>query len=179
MVGYSRVAQLEKKLDGIVSLLAASQQMQAKGPSPLTPESPEAVQIAQPLPEKPASPFLGLEETVDGRGGDDATNDSSELELLPGFRITHEQGDKYLDVYRRDFLPVFPFVSLPDYITSRKLYAHSEVLFWTMMAVVHPLPREVQSDTKTWFRKYLAEHVVVLQERNLHTLQAILIHLAW
>ncbi|KAH6984751.1 hypothetical protein BKA56DRAFT_671225 [Ilyonectria sp. MPI-CAGE-AT-0026] len=175
----TRVAQLEKKLDGIVSLLAASQQMQAKGPSPLTPESPEAVQIPQPLPEKPASPFLALKETVDGRGGDDATSDSPELELLPGFRITHEQGDKYLDVYRRDFLPVFPFVSLPDYVTSRELYAHSEVLFWTIMAVVHPLPREVQTETKTWFRKYLAEHVVVLQERNLQMLQAILIHLAW
>lgn len=170
---------MEKKLDGIVSLLAASQQMQVKGPSPLTPESPEAVQIPQPVPEKPPSPFLALNETVDGRGGDDATNDSAELELLPGFRITHEQGDKYLDVYRRDFLPVFPFVSLPDYVTSRELYAHSEVLFWTIMAVAHPLPREVQTETKTWFRKYLAEHVVVLQERNLHMLQAILIHLAW
>ncbi|KAF7555776.1 hypothetical protein G7Z17_g1910 [Cylindrodendrum hubeiense] len=183
----TRVAQLEKKLDGIVSLLAASQQMQAKAPLPLTPESPKGFQILQPPSEIPVSQFLGFKEPVEpascgghcGDLGDGATNDLLELELFPGFRITHDQADGHLEAYRRDLMPVFPFVTFPEDVTSRDLYAHSPFLFWTIMSVTAQLPKDVQAETKVWFRKYIAEHVVVQQEKRLDMLQAILIYLAW
>ncbi|KAK7421727.1 hypothetical protein QQZ08_009815 [Neonectria magnoliae] len=183
----TRVAQLEKKLDGIVSLLASSQHIQAKGPSPLTPESPKATQAQPPPASKPVNQFTHVEENASYRicggnlhdKGDDAPSDPAYLELFPGFRLTHDEASQHLDVYRRDLVPAYPFVPLIDGLSSRELYAQSPFLFWTVMSVVVSLPSTVQSEIKTWFRTYLAEHVIVLQERRLDILQAILIHLAW
>ncbi|KAH7143797.1 hypothetical protein EDB81DRAFT_507255 [Dactylonectria macrodidyma] len=178
----TRVAQLEKKLDGIVSLLAASQA--AKGPSPLTPESPKAVPIIPPpsvavIVEKPIGQFIPSFEPPPPVLGGHLGSGPSELELFPGFRLTLRQAAEHLDAYRRDFVPVYPFVTIAEDMTAQGLYAHSPVLFWSVMAVVVPLPKETQQDAKVWFRKYLAEQVVVKQERSLDMLQATLIHLAW
>jgi len=52
-------------------------------------------------------------------------------------------------------------------------------LFWTILAVVSPLCDKVQMEFKAWFRRYLAEHLVVRQEKSIDILQAMLIYLAW
>ncbi|KAM5369724.1 hypothetical protein ACJZ2D_008871 [Fusarium nematophilum] len=183
----TRVAQLEEKIDGIVSLLAANQRIQGKGgPSPLTPESPQDTQ-AQPqhAKELPTTVDLVVEprptsiNILDSVIGDDLPQDFSDLELFPGFRISHDQAAKGLDLYRQEYSPQFPFVPLAAACTSHELYAQSRLLFWTIMAVVSPLGDKVQMEFKAWFRKYLAEHVVVRQEKYLDIVQAILIFLAW
>ncbi|KAI8662450.1 Zn(2)-C6 fungal-type domain-containing protein [Fusarium sp. Ph1] len=169
-----RVAQLEKKIDGIVSLLAAQ-----KGLSPLTPESPQDVPAQQqPIPEDIQTVQLApdrLPPPIIGRSDDDY----ADLELFPGFRITHDEATKRLEVYRRDYVPEFPFVPMPNSLASHEFYSESRFLFWTILAVVSPLKEKVQMDFKAWFRKYLAEHVVMGQERSLDILQGILVYLAW
>ncbi|KAI8661409.1 Zn(2)-C6 fungal-type domain-containing protein [Fusarium keratoplasticum] len=169
-----RVAQLEKKIDGIVSLLAAQ-----KGLSPLTPESPQDVPAQQqPIPEDIQAVQLApdrLPPPIIGRSDDDY----ADLELFPGFRITHDEATKRLEVYRRDYVPEFPFVPMPDSLASHEFYSESRFLFWTILAVVSPLKEKVQMDFKAWFRKYLAEHVVMGQERSLDILQGMLVYLAW
>ncbi|KAM0435910.1 hypothetical protein ACHAPT_002802 [Fusarium lateritium] len=170
----TRVAQLEKKIDGIVSLLAA----QRKGLSPLTPESPQDVPVQHPIPEDIQADSLTadpLPTHIVGRPDDDY----ADLELFPGFRITHDEATKRLEVYRRDYVPQFPFVPMPDCLASHEFYAESRFLFWTILAVVSPLKEKVQMDFKAWFRKYLAEHLVINQERSLDILQGILVYLAW
>lgn len=167
------MAQLEKKIDGIVSLLAAQ-----KGLSPLTPESPQDVPAQQPIPEDIQAVQLApdrLPPPIIGRSDDDY----ADLELFPGFRITHDEAAKRLEVYRRDYVPEFPFVPMPDSLASHEFYSESRFLFWTILAVVSPLKEKVQMDFKAWFRKYLAEHVVMGQERSLDILQGILVYLAW
>ncbi|KAJ4204298.1 hypothetical protein NW767_004490 [Fusarium falciforme] len=169
----TRVAQLEKKIDGIVSLLAAQ-----KGLSPLTPESPQDVPAQQAIPEDIQAVQLAPDRLPPpGIGRSD--DDYADLELFPGFRITHDEAAKRLEVYRRDYVPEFPFVPMPDSLASHEFYSESRFLFWTILAVVSPLKEKVQMDFKAWFRKYLAEHVVMGQERSLDILQGILVYLAW
>ncbi|KAF4991988.1 hypothetical protein FDECE_13852 [Fusarium decemcellulare] len=172
----TRVAQLEKKIDGIVSLLAANQR---KGLSPLTPESPQDTQC-QPLSEESTSNVMNVNAvTSDIVGPHEMSLDSSDLELFPGFRVTHEEAAKRLSVYRQHYAPKFPFVPMPGGISTHELYAESRVLFWTIIAMVSPLPDAVQMQFKDWFRRYLAEHIVVRQEKRIDILQAILVFLAW
>ncbi|KAI5459741.1 hypothetical protein BGZ63DRAFT_388562 [Mariannaea sp. PMI_226] len=206
----TRVAQLERKLDGIVELLAASQHVQQRVPSPLTPESPNAGQMqvhaqvpaqlpapvqlqsqpqedlgqhpmSQAVPKEPY-PFNGVGK-LSCHGEllvpDVPFDEAPCLELLPGFRITQLQAAKALDTYRYDLVPVYPFVPLPKNMTARDLYTGSRFLFWTIMSVTIPTSGDVQRNVRAWFRKYLAEHILVRQERRLDILQAILIHLGW
>ncbi|KAJ3461508.1 hypothetical protein MRS44_010061 [Fusarium solani] len=147
-------------------------------PLPLTPESPQDVPAQQPIPEDIQAVQLApdrLPPPIIGRSDDDY----ADLELFPGFRITHDEAAKRLEVYRRDYVPEFPFVPMPDSLASHEFYSESRFLFWTILAVVSPLKEKVQMDFKAWFRKYLAEHVVMGQERSLDILQGILVYLAW
>ncbi|KAH6890633.1 hypothetical protein B0T10DRAFT_486368 [Thelonectria olida] len=190
----TRVAQLEKKLDGIVELLAANQHIQPKGPPPLTPESPQSTQQSQPqpqpqsqpqLPPKDPYPFNGVDKTDDSPTAADLLiadvpfEEAPCLELLPGFRISQLEAANALETYRRDYVPVYPFVPLPLSLTASDLYSQSRFLFWTIMSVIVPMSGSVQGRVRAWFRKYLAEHVMVRQEKRIDILQAIFIHLGW
>ncbi|KAM0440669.1 hypothetical protein ACHAQK_005643 [Fusarium lateritium] len=183
----TRVAQLEKKIDGIVSLLAANQR---NGLSPLTPESPQETQPQTHHHQQPHShahshneaPSINSAVTIPLdviTHSDIPVHFSGTLELFPGFRITHQHAADCLNIYRRDYVPNFPFVPVPEHMTSHELFVESSLLFWTILAVVSPLEDKVQMEFKLWFRKYLAEHLVVRQEKSVDILQAILIYLAW
>ncbi|KAF4428278.1 cercosporin resistance [Fusarium acutatum] len=168
-----RVAQLEKKIDGIVSLLSANQR---KGLSPLTPESPQDVQSHAPCqPHTQENPFT----TNHNQIPDDSVRFSTDVELFPGFRVSQQEASERLDVYRRDYVPHFPFVPVPSSMCASELYVESRVMFWTILAVVSPLNDKVQMEFKAWFRRYLAEHLVVRQEKSIDILQAMLVYLAW
>ncbi|KAF5261659.1 hypothetical protein FOXYS1_7640 [Fusarium oxysporum] len=172
----TRVAQLEKKIDGIVSLLSANQR---KGLSPLTPESPQEVQShSQCQPHTQENRFTTNHDMIN-QIPDDSIRFSTDVELFPGFRISQQEASDRLDVYRRDYVPHFPFVPVPSSMCASELYVESRVLFWTILAVVSPLGDKVQMEFKAWFRRYLAEHLVVRQEKSIDILQAMLIYLAW
>jgi hypothetical protein len=166
---------LEKKIDGIVSLLAANQRHNL---SPLTPESPK--EQNQPQSQSMASLSVSPRSLdMIPSGSDVPPNFAANVELFPGFRITHAQASERLALYKRDYVPHFPFVPLSGHMTSHELYIESSLLFWTILAVVSPLEDKVQMEFKAWFRKYLAEHVIVRQEKSVDILQAILIYLGW
>lgn len=167
------MAQLEKKIDGIVSLLAATQHIQASTQNPLTPESPEHNQLQQQILEENG------EACADRSLPQEVAHDFSKFELLPGFQVTFIQATEYLNIYRREYVPKYPFVPLPADILPHILYGESRLLFWSIMAAVAPLPGTVQQAFKKWFRRYLAEHMIVQQQKKLEFLQAILIHLGW
>lgn len=76
-------------------------------------------------------------------------------------------------------MPRYPFVIIPETKDAFTLLNESRCLFWTVMASVAPQSSAVQREFKKWFRQYIAEHVVVRQEKRLDLLQAILIHLGW
>lgn len=169
----SRVAQLEEKLDNIVSLLATSNHPQAaKITSPLTPTSPEASQ-------RPVQQEEHYEPCISESFPPGTVENRAVFELNANISVTREQATLYLNTYRKDFVPNFPFVALPSRLTPQELYVKSRVLFWAIMGAVAPMSGDTQHEVKSWFRRYMAEHMVVQQEKELGMLQAILVHLAW
>ncbi|KAM0464626.1 hypothetical protein ACHAPV_002459 [Trichoderma viride] len=183
----TRVAQLEKKIDSLVSMIASTQQLQTFGTPPLTPESHDTIVVnnvsniplSQPLPDAgqksqstqaaPKVPHFPLAIPSDS---------STTFQLIPGFSFTLEEAQSYFNIYRREFMPNYPFFIIPEDMDPRHLYATSRCLFWTIMAAVAPQSSATQQGVENWFRQYIADRMVVKQEKNLALLQAILIHLA-
>ncbi|OAQ66003.1 fungal transcriptional regulatory protein [Pochonia chlamydosporia 170] len=168
----TRVAQLEQKIDGIMSFLAKNQQVQPTGPSPMTPESQFTCQT---------SPRAPVQETPQSHGIPRSTRSKNQaiFQLVPGFQLTAQEAANYLSIYTTEYAPNFPFVLIPSTMNPHSLHAESPGLFWAIMTAIAPQSFTLQQDVKTWFRQYIAEHMIVRQEKSLHLLQAILIHLAW
>ncbi|KAH0491824.1 hypothetical protein TgHK011_003232 [Trichoderma gracile] len=186
----TRVAQLEKKIDGLVSMLASVQHIQVSVTPPLTPEGLNTGIEAEVLPRIPVLK-PGREDNSalpqPNRIAHEApklplaipSEPATTFQLIPGFSFTLEEVLSYFDIYRREFMPNYPFVIIPENLDPRALYASSQCLFWIVMAAVAPQSSATQQGIENWFRQYIADHMVVKQERNLGILQALLLHLAW
>lgn len=101
------------------------------------------------------------------------------VEIIPGFRVTFGEADKFLHLYRGFFSPDFPFVPLPQTTTAYELYSNQPLLFRVVMHVVAPQTQRMQLEFAHWFRDYIARHVVMGQEKRLEILQAIVLYIAW
>lgn len=239
----SRVGQLEEKIDGIMSLLNASQQIQQNSPSSSGQTPPSTSSAAPPFeqgggrgsiqqllnpnvesassssgagsgsssrpaeasrsfstppPPPPSSAnFHSQARLVPPAGLAAADMDSSSHDLAPeraamhtpaggesveivkGFRVTFFEADRALNLYRSLYSPYFPFVPIPAMMPACELHDRSPFLFRAVVAVTTPQSPAVQAEYHLWFRQYVAQHVVVNNEKRLEILQAILIHLAW
>lgn len=101
------------------------------------------------------------------------------IEIIPGLEITLRDADQALDEYRTMYSPWFPFVPLPQDMSAFDLYQKQPLLFRILVQVGLPQSFQSQRDVGTWFRKYIAEHIVVQQEKRLELLQTILIFVGW
>lgn len=101
------------------------------------------------------------------------------VDVVKGFRVSFYEADRALNLFRSIYSPYFPFVVIPVMTNSLDLYDKSPFLFRTIVAVTTPQSPTIQAEFKLWFREYIAQHVVVNNERRLEILQAILIYLAW
>ncbi|KAH8749339.1 hypothetical protein F5883DRAFT_720805, partial [Diaporthe sp. PMI_573] len=101
------------------------------------------------------------------------------VEVIPGFRMTFYEADRALNIYRSLYAPYFPFVTIPVMATAYDLYEKTSFLFRTIVSVAAPQGPNTQSNFREWFRRYIAEHVVVNNERRLELLQSLLVHMAW
>lgn len=174
-------------------MLASAQHIQPSGTPPLTPDSHDGAGIAaRGAPKDPASrpppqeaipalpqPSRGVREAAPQIPLAVPSKPETTFQLIPGFSFTPEEVTSYFDVYRREFMPNYPFVIIPEDLNPQSLHASSPCLFWTIMAAVAPQPSATQQGVEKWFREYIADRVVVKQERNLGILQALLLHLAW
>lgn len=101
------------------------------------------------------------------------------VELVPGFCLTFAEAGEYLQVYRKDYMPMFPFVILEDNTKPHELYYNAPALFWMIMAAVAQTSEETDVAVKKWLRHHVAETMIIKQEKTLELLQAILVHLIW
>lgn len=188
LLNNRRVALLEKKIDSLVSMIASGQHIPASGTPPLTPESHDpgvvndvsAIHLQKPLPD--AAPQSHSGKIALGPPQIPLTIPSeppTTFQLIPGFSFSLGEVISYFDIYRREFMPNYPFVIIPQDLDPRSLYATSRCVFWTIMAAVAPQSSATQQGVENWFRQYVADRVVVKQEKSLAILQAILLHLAW
>ncbi|PYH93985.1 hypothetical protein BO71DRAFT_441330 [Aspergillus ellipticus CBS 707.79] len=75
-------------------------------------------------------------------------------------------------------LPEFPFVPLPFKHASDML-RDQPLLLKTILWICRPPPPEVSAAFESWFRQHVAEQTVVLMNKNIELVQAILVFLAW
>lgn len=104
---------------------------------------------------------------------------SDYIDIVPGFKMTFEQADSTLGLYRSTFSPSFPFVPFPVTMTARTLYHDAPFLLRTIIQAVAPQTLPVQRSVHRWFRQVIAYQVVVEKKRRLELLQAILVFVAW
>ncbi|KUI55062.1 Transcriptional regulator WAR1 [Cytospora mali] len=123
-------------------------------------------------PDTPGSTFRGATRPP-------APTSADAVEIIPGFTMTFYEADRALNLYRSLYAPCFPFVTVPVMVTPYELFEKAPFLFRTIVSVTTPQSPAIQADFKIWFRHYIAEHVVVNNERRLEHLQALLVHIAW
>lgn len=93
--------------------------------------------------------------------------------------MTFGEANVALDLYRSVYTPSFPFVPIPLTMTAFELYQTTPFLLRTILQVTAPQTPTIQREVQLWFRQYIAQHVVVEQERSLELLQCILAFVAW
>ncbi|TLD19622.1 hypothetical protein PspLS_09446 [Pyricularia sp. CBS 133598] len=225
-----RVGQLEQKLDGIMSLLTASQQLLNQNNTVPQSGSTQANSVASPIseggladepsaaksststsrptPQQQPHAFLHRPDLVpatpDSIGhrsahspatssnGTASQHDASRtlprvaeniseqiIELWPGLDMTWRDAAQVLNVYVTLYVPNFPFIPLPPRLSPEELYAATPFLFRTIMLVAAPQSASTQRAGEKWFRRSIAEYVVVLGEKRLELLQALLLFIAW
>jgi hypothetical protein len=101
------------------------------------------------------------------------------IDIIRGLKITYQEADHALDQYRTVYSPYFPFVPISPQTTAYDLYHKQPFLFRTIVQVSLPQSPQVQMDMKRWFREYIAQHMIIQQERRLELLQAILVFSVW
>lgn len=203
-VASRRVNQLEEKIDGIMSLLSGGQRGVNNQISdqhlfsiPNTRTEPDAHSSLISNPETVRHTRVHFQQTpvtvaatsssIAGSAAmDEATPQPDrrptpldEIDIVPGFRMTFNEVDAALDLYRSAYNPYFPFVPLPASMTGLEVYSATPFLLRTILQVVVPQTSAVQKTVQMWFRQSIAQYVVVEQERRLELLQAILVFVAW
>ncbi|KAK3688243.1 hypothetical protein B0T22DRAFT_148598 [Podospora appendiculata] len=181
----TRVGQLEEKLDGILSLLNASHQLQH---TPLSSESPSQPSPLSSAPDVYTGGSLdtnaGLSNTVvpmisTSVLDPDTSTPFDHADVVPGLCVSFTEAERLLDLYRTDYSPHFPFVPIHPSTGALELFHKHPFLFRTIIQIVAPQNAAVQRDVAQWFRAYIAEHVVVNLEKRLELLQAIVLFIAW
>lgn len=100
------------------------------------------------------------------------------IELAAGFRVTFAEADQILQEYKSHMLPHFPFVPMTHY-SAHDMNREQPILLKTIITSSRPQTISVEKLISQWYREYFAYHIVVLNERRLELLQAILVFVAW
>lgn len=100
------------------------------------------------------------------------------ITVIPGFEILRDEADLVLRNYTTNMLPQFPFVALPA-SNAYSLYKDKPLLLKTILWICRPPDADTSAAFERWFRQQIANRIVVLGEKSLEILQAILVFLAW
>ena len=180
----SRVRNLEDKLEGIMSLLSAAGQnppvtapSQGRHEGRSGPGRPDSQRRAL-YPQPPTSPAATPKDPV-VPPTQVLQSEPSSIQIIPGFALSLTEADAILNLYRTSYSPHFPFVAIPVTATAAELEQSSPLLFRTILQVVAPQTAAIQKGVDRWFRRTVAQRVIVEQERCLELLQALLVFIAW
>ena len=197
----SRLAQLEERLESIVSLLTPPQQpVQEKEHSYPTP-GPSQIGSAIPIPsidylDGPSTVRShescssdGQRSAVASYSEEDVSTDlrvvamsSGQLpnaEIISGLDPGPEQADILLDVFQTQMAEHFPFVVIPPGTTAQCLCRDKPFLY--QMIMLSASGRNLW-DPKTCRRlvmEYLGLHLLIREEKSLDLLQGILVYISW
>jgi hypothetical protein len=188
-----QIAQLERKLDGLVSLLGTSPQPAInREPTAITPESigPSSRDpISTSTPTSPGHIILpNLALTKESHAMPSMTSGSPspavavdehfDLEAT-SFAPVSKSPDELLNIFRCDMARQVPFISIPPQISAQALSRESPFFCRAIITVAsyHDSLHQIQMGQE--LVKYLTEHLIVLGEKNMDLLQGRLVYIAW
>lgn len=178
-----RTAQLEEKLDGIVSLLtgaqlAAAPQDRTAGFPTLNKSSEEspvtnsASNLPSPLPwSRHPAPVAPRQETVLG------TTQRS-LEAFPNTNADQE-ANHLIEVFKFQMSPQFPFVVIPLHLRAHELRHEMPFLYRAVMVVASCKRVARQAVLRKEMMREICERVFMESEKSLELLEGLLVFVAW
>lgn len=100
------------------------------------------------------------------------------ISIVPGFEVPLEEVDQILRQYASEMVPQFPFVPLPT-CTAYDLYKAKPLLLKTILWACKPPGPDPAAAFEHWLRQHVAHQSVVLMNKSLEILQALLVFFAW
>jgi hypothetical protein len=100
--------------------------------------------------------------------------------ISPPYNFTWAQAESILADFKIKYLPNFPFVAFenPD-ISAYQLFQQRPFMFRAVLLVASPASVERKQKIQKLVMGYLAEHLLVEEERSLDLLQGLLVCIAW
>lgn len=183
---------MEDKIDGIVSLLAAGQNVAQSTPTltdlSLTEETVPSMRTPDSLVNDSSSHSSGR---ITRSSTDDTSSSFRQVNLPqhpairasippePVFGLTWEQANMALDEFRINYKPNFPFVTIALDMSAETLFTKKPFLFRVIMFVAATLPPSRKKDMKRNVMAYLGQHLLVMEERHMDLLEGLLVFIAW
>jgi hypothetical protein len=170
----SRVAQLEQKLDGLVSLLTSKENGQH---SPY--QSPESL----PRAGSAQSPTTALPGTRGAEGGGTVTSPRlGPLSQDAGhcFRtIAPSMAQQYMEMFQTKMSAYFPFVVIPPDVNDERLRLERPSLFGAVVVAASFSDIKQQTLYGESLLRHFIEEILIKGEKNLDLLQGLLIYICW
>lgn len=88
------------------------------------------------------------------------------------------EGDFLLRIFNTQMVHLFPFVVISPHVTAEQLRQEKPFLFLNISMVACQNPAQ-QRDTYHIVKEYVAEHIVLQNERSFDLLQGLQVFLAW
>ncbi|KAJ5621695.1 hypothetical protein N7528_006478 [Penicillium herquei] len=96
----------------------------------------------------------------------------------PATRLSDQEGDALLGIFRTRMVPLFPFIVVPPHITAAELRREKPFLYLNItMIACQDAPRQ-RAIVKT-IKQYVSDNIVAYGEHSLDILQGLLAHVAW
>lgn len=180
----SHAAKIEKKLDGLMSLLNTTHQFApnaailASGSGIISSEPSErGPHSAGPSTKTPNS----TESTSHGAGHQGNPSEAETVSfssVVDGVFLDHE-ADRLLDIYRNSLVMRCPFVVISTDMPAWQVRQDTPFLFLTILFATSYENYRRQHLLGDEIMKYVSEHLLLKGERSLDLLQGLLVYITW
>lgn len=174
-----RVAQLEEKLDGIVTLLKSSQQQTSPENRASAPSLPNEPGLMAPERSEqfkwPITPPQSTPQSYEI----DSRYQIPNLAVPSNHDLFRNDPDSLLTLYRCYMTDQFPFVVIPLGMTADDLRRSRPFLLKTILMVASVRDMAGQTSMAEDIMDYVAEHMIKRGEKSLDLLQGLLVFMAW
>lgn len=171
----SRTAQLEQKLDGLITILKTRPDgidvlsfLKSDGNDSL-------VESAVPLGHN--GPSCGATVSECNSGASDISSSAHSIHASAA-EISLDDAERHLHYFRTYMLRYFPFVYLPSTMTARQLY-QQRPFFWRCIMAASSKSTAKQVALCESIRRFISESMIMEHNRDLDLLLGLLVFLGW
>ena len=183
----SRVAKIEEKLDGLMTLLNATRQSPPNNHASTSGTRTASDSPSDSLPVSVSASMRTRDSTQSTavRLGTQVHNQSEPpLPKVSSSSVIDEvfskgEADRLVDVYRSSLAIQSPFVTVPAGLTAKELYQETPFLFHSILLAASYNNSSRQQLLAYEILKYITEHLILNGERSFDLLQGLLLYIAW